>query len=127
MKITVNKRGITTIIDTKKAQYPWQYKDAFGAALKLEGLDDSTINEIFNRQQDAKSVCMEEPVEAFMGEVPKQELYKYSGNVEAHLFLGLENNYTATKDVIIENLKSVLPEEFVEHMFNTNTTRVYEA
>ena len=127
MKITVSKRGITTTINTKKAQYPWQYRNAFEEALKLEGLDDSTINEIFNRQQDAKSVCMGEPVEAFMEEAPKQELYKYSGDVEAHLFLGLENDYTATKDVIINNLTSVLPKEFVMSMFHTNTTKVDEA
>ena len=63
MKITVSKRGITTTIDTKKAQYPWQYRDAFVAALKLEGLGDSTINEIFNIQQDAKGVCIEEAPE----------------------------------------------------------------
>ena len=127
MKITVSKRGITTTIDTKKTLYPRHYRNAFETALRLDGLDESTINEIFNRQQDAKSVCMEEHVEAFMEESPKQELYKYSGNVEAHLFLGLENDYTATKDVIINNLRSVLPEEFVIHMFNTNTIKVDEA
>jgi hypothetical protein len=123
MKITVSKRGITTTINTKKAQYPWQYRDAFVAALMSDGLCEGTINKIFNRQQDAKSVCMEESAE----EVNKQELYKYSGNVEAHLSLGLENDYTATKDVIINNLTSVLPKEFVMNMFRTNTTKVDEA
>lgn len=58
MIITVKqKRGqVTYTVDTSEAQYPWQYRDAIQQALLLDGLEQGTINEIFNQCQD-KATC----------------------------------------------------------------------
>lgn len=47
---TDGKAEIT--IDTKKCSYPFQFREAFELALRLEGFDQSTINEIFGITPD---------------------------------------------------------------------------
>lgn len=39
-------------IDTKTCHYPYAIADALELALKLDGYDESTIKQVFNRQYD---------------------------------------------------------------------------
>lgn len=63
MKITVVKKGIKTVTDTKKARYPYQYRDAIKSMLLLDGLDECTVSEIFNQYPDVKGAS---PVKDFI-------------------------------------------------------------
>ena len=62
MKIKIhNKRQETTYtVEIVNARYPWQLRDAFSKAMELDGYDQSTIDEVFNRQQDMKVEPKEE-------------------------------------------------------------------
>jgi hypothetical protein len=58
MKITIERPNhATAIIDTANCIHPWAYRSAIEEALRLEGLSQEMINEIFG--------IMPEAVEAF--------------------------------------------------------------
>ena len=46
-------------IDTKTCHYPYAIMEALELALRLDGYDESTIKQVFNRQTDVK--CEPEP------------------------------------------------------------------
>ncbi len=46
-------------IDTKTCLYPYAIMEALELALRLDGYDESTIKQVFNRCNDAK--CEPEP------------------------------------------------------------------
>ena len=56
MKIVVNRRGCKTTADLSNAQYPYQDREAIKNMLELDGLDSSTINEIFGIMPDKECI-----------------------------------------------------------------------
>jgi hypothetical protein len=46
-------------IDTKTCSYPYAIIEALELALRLDGYDESTIKQVFNRQTDM--ICEPEP------------------------------------------------------------------
>lgn len=58
MKDGERQKPIVTI-DTETCHYPYAIVEALELALRLDGYDESTINQVFNRQEDAK--CKKEP------------------------------------------------------------------
>lgn len=58
MKDGERQKPIVTI-DTETCHYPYAIMEALELALRLDGYDESTIKQVFNRQNDAK--CEPEP------------------------------------------------------------------
>ena len=82
--IKSNRSNLEFKIDVSNAVYPWQYREAFQKALELDGLDPSTINEIFGIYNDVQK-C--EDVQATIDEVKEEfppettELISDSSNI----------------------------------------------
>jgi hypothetical protein len=53
MKDGERQKPIVTI-DTQTCVYPYAIIEALELALRLDGYDESTINQVFNRQNDNK-------------------------------------------------------------------------
>jgi hypothetical protein len=61
MIITINKKtdnAPIVTVDTSTCYYPYAIKDAIKLALKIDGHDEETINEVFGIMPD---VCCDEP------------------------------------------------------------------
>ena len=58
MKDGERQKPIVTI-DTETCHYPYAIMEALELSLRLDGYDESTIKQVFNRQNDAK--CEPEP------------------------------------------------------------------
>ena len=54
MIITVKREDGLYYIDTKTCLYPYAIMEALELALRLDGYDESTIKQVFNRQNDDK-------------------------------------------------------------------------
>jgi hypothetical protein len=63
MKIIIDRKGESqtpkVTIDLKTCHYPYAIRNAIELALELDGYDEITIKQVFNRQNDVK--CEPEP------------------------------------------------------------------
>jgi hypothetical protein len=56
MRIIIErKEQAEVIIDTENCVYPWAFRNAIEEALRIEGFEQSMINEIFGIMTDAVS------------------------------------------------------------------------
>lgn len=90
-------------IDTSTCHYPYAIREALQLALELDGYDEKTIKDVFNRQEDVKTEPQAE-----------EERVMQEGKFE-DTTLGFFNAISYLKSVDEKILTLIKPHEIVQH------------